>query len=205
VHVVLIVVFSLFLTRISQIEPQRCRFFLFRFQRGYWYDMRKSYKQKLHIGTVMETKKHSLPNPRMFLWVLLTLLIARPAFGAFFWKGKLKVVSVKPWKIEIIESNARSAEMLRAEKTGLPDVTEKHWICTGRLPAKTDIGWVYEFTGTIPDIGGCYSFEVGEQSLSFRSRWSQLPAFIVPLIIIVVVLVTVVVVGAYVYTKIAKK
>ena len=141
----------------------------------------------------------------MFLWVLLTLLIARPAFGAFFWKGKLKVVSVKPWKIEIIESNARSAEMLRAEKTGLPDVTEKHWICTGRLPAKTDIGWVYEFTGTIPDIGGCYSFEVGEQSLSFRSKWSQPSFLLVPLIITAVILVVVIVLAAYIYTKVAKK
>jgi hypothetical protein len=167
--------------------------------------MWKSYNQKLHIGTVMEKKKHPLLNPRMFLWVLLTMLIARPAFGAFFWKGKLKVVSVAPWKIEIIESNVRSEEMLRTEQTGLPDVTEKHWICTGRLPAKTDIGWVYEFTGMIPDIGGCYSFEVGEQSLSFRSRWSQLPFFLAPLIIIVVILVAVVVLAAYIYTKVAQK
>ncbi len=153
----------------------------------------------------MEKKKRSLLSLRTGLWLLLTMLIARPAFGAFHWKGKLKVVSAKPWKIEIIESNARSAELLRTEKTGLPEVTEKHWICTGRLPAKTDIGWVYEFTGTIPDIGGHYSFEVGKQSLSFRSRWSQPSFFRLQMIIIAVVLVVLIGLGAYIYMRIAKK
>jgi len=153
----------------------------------------------------MEKKKRSLLNPRTFLWVLLTMLIARPAFGAFHWKGKLKVVSAKPWKIEIIESNVRSGEMLRTEKTGLPEVTEKHWICTGRLPAKTDIGWVYEFTGTIPDIGGHYSFEVGKQSLSFSSRWSQPSFFRVQIVVVSVILVVLVGLAIYIYTKVAKK
>ena len=172
--------------------------------------MRKSYNQKLHIGTVMEKKKHSLLNLQMGLWLLLIMLIGQPAFGAIIWKGKLKVVSAKPWKIEIIESNgpgskATPAELLRTEETGLPAVTEKHWICTGRLPSKIDIGWTYEFSGTIPDTGGRYSFEVGEQSLAFHSKWSQLPSFLVPLIIIAVVLVAVVVLAAYIYTKVAKK
>ncbi|MHC4654621.1 MAG: hypothetical protein ACYS91_06320, partial [Planctomycetota bacterium] len=121
----------------------------------------------------MEKKKHSLLNLRIGLWLLLIMLIARPASAAFFWKGKLKVISADPWNIEIIESNATSGELLRTEKTGLPEVTEKHWICNGRLPAKTDIGWIYEFSGTIPDIGGRYSFKVAEQSLAFHSKWSQ--------------------------------
>jgi hypothetical protein len=167
--------------------------------------MWKSCNQKLHIETVMEKKKHAFLNLRMGLWLLLIMLIARPAGAAFFWKGTLKVVSADPWKIEIIESNARSTEWLRTEKTGLPEVTEKHWICTGRLPAKTDIGGMYEFSGTIPDIGGVYKFEVGEQSLAFHSRWTQLPFFLVPLIVIVVVLVTVIVLAAYIYTRVAKK
>ncbi|MHC4086835.1 MAG: hypothetical protein ACYSWZ_09855 [Planctomycetota bacterium] len=153
----------------------------------------------------MEKKKHAFLNLRMGLWLLLVMLIARPAGAAFFWKGKLKVVSAKPWKIEIIESNVPSEELHRTEKTGLPEVTEKHWICTGRLPAKTDIGVTYEFSGTIPCCGGRYSFKVGEQSLAFRSRWSQPPFFMVPLIIIVVVLVTAVVLAAYIYTKVAQK
>ena len=132
--------------------------------------MWKSYNQKLHIETVMEKNKHTLLNLRMGLWLLLIMLIARPAGAAIFWKGKLKVVSADPWKIEIIDSNSTSAELLRTEKTGLPEVTEKHWICTGRLPAKTDIGGIYEFYGVIPDIGGGYFFEVEEQSLAFHSK-----------------------------------
>jgi hypothetical protein len=172
--------------------------------------MWKSYNQKLHIETVMEKKQHTLPNLRTWLWLLLIMLISRPAIGAVLWKGRLKVVSAKPWKIEIIESNgpgskATPPELLRTEKTGLPEVTEKHWICTGRLPSKIDIGWTYEFSGTIPDIGGRYSFEVGEHSLAFRSRWSQRPFYLMPTIVIVVVLVTVVVLAAYIYTKVAKK
>lgn len=167
--------------------------------------MWKSYNQKLHIETAMETKKHSLLNLRIGLLLLLIMLISRPGFGAFFWKGKLKVVSAKPWKIEIIESNTTSGELLRTEKTGLPEVTEKHWICTGRLPSKIDIGWIYKFSGTIPDIGGRYSFSVGEQSLAFHSKWSQLSFYLVPLIIIAVILVAVVVLAAYIYTKVAKK
>lgn len=167
--------------------------------------MWKSHNQKLHIESVMEKKKHAFLNLRMGLWLLLIMFISRPAGAVYFWKGKLKVISADPWKIEIIESNARSGEWLRTEKTGLPEVTEKHWICTGRLPAKTDIGGIYEFYGTIPDCGGRYSFEVEEQSLAFRSRWSQFPFFLVPKIVIVVVLVTAVVLAAYIYTKVAKK
>jgi hypothetical protein len=158
----------------------------------------------------MEKKRHLFLKSLIGLCLLLIMLIGRAAFGAVLWKGKLKVVSADPWKIEIIESagpgaQATPPELLRPEKTGLPEVTEKHWICTGRLPSKIDIGWIYEFTGTIPDIGGCYSFEVGEQSLSFRSQWSQPSFLLVPLIITAVILVAVIVLAAYIYTKVAKK
>lgn len=111
---------------------------------------------------------------RIGLLLLLVLLTVQPAAGAILWYGTFRVESASPWKITIVESHTRAPTLpLRSEKTGLPTVSADHWVCTGRLPEASDVGKVYEFVGMIPDIGGHYSFESDEQSLAFRSKWSD--------------------------------
>ena len=146
----------------------------------------------------MEEKKYSILNPRMGVWALLVLLIVQPAIGAVLWRGKFKVESANPWKLEIVESygpgkNVTPPRLFRSEKTGLPYVTEDRWMCVGRLPSESDVGQIYEFIGTIPDIGGSYSFESMGKSLAFRSKWSQLPFRVYKVIGTTLFLVTVVV------------
>ncbi len=140
--------------------------------------------------------------PFLLLCVWLILGIAQPAFGAVLWHGKFRLDSANPWKIQIIESYGPGLQkvtptwLLRSDKTGLPFVTEDHWICVGRLPTESDMGQVYEFIGVVPDIGGSYSFwpkpldtsrdpgiisnnqgvpsnKQTENSLKFRSKWVQ--------------------------------
>ena len=148
----------------------------------------------------MQKKKHPLLNLPICLWTLLILSLGPSAFGAIFWKGKFKVISVHPWKIEIIESfhgsttNVIEPRLSSSDKTGLPSVTADDWICVGRNITESDVGQIYEFIGTIPDIGGSYSFyslpqtsdnspveysseystaEYRKKSLYFYTKWSQ--------------------------------
>jgi len=154
----------------------------------------------------------------LLLWVYLILGIIQPAYGAIFWKGKFKVISASSWKIEIIESyhgtttNVVRPQLLRSDKTGLPFVTEDHWICRGRKIRESDVGQIYEFIGNIPDIGGCYVFwslpqtsdnspveassefftdEYRKKSLYFTSRWSQMDPFQVKLIGILLIILAI--------------
>ena len=102
------------------------------------------------------------------------------AAGAILWKGRLRIISAVPWKIEILEnrwgntSNPGPEKYYRTDKTGLPEITEDYWICTGRLPTNEDVGKEFDFIGTIPDIGGHLSFTAQEDpSIQFRSKWFQ--------------------------------
>ena len=76
------------------------------------------------------------------------------------------------------------------------DANKLHW---------ATIGANLSFIGYIGVPFLVAGVEVGKQSLAFRSRWSQLAFFLVPLIVILLVLVTVVVFATYIYTKVAKK
>ncbi|MHC4117619.1 MAG: hypothetical protein ACYSWO_08940 [Planctomycetota bacterium] len=140
-------------------------------------------------------------------WIVLISLLIQSASGAIFWGGKFRVESVNPWKIKIVENYTGARTLpLRSEKTGLPEVTEDRWICVGRLPTESDVGQVHKFIGNIPDIGGSYSFEAREESLAFRSKWSQWPTWmIMPIATIVVILAVVILAIIWLARKISKK
>ncbi len=167
-------------------------------------------------------KKYTLWHLRLVLWPLLLLFIAQPAFGAIFWKGKFKVISANPWKIEITESyygtstNVIEPGLFRRYKTGLPFVTKDHWVCQGRKVQESDVGQIYEFIGDIPDIGGVYDFcslpqtidnspaeasseyytaEYRKKSLCFRSKWSQPNSYNIMLIGAVPILLAIICFG----------
>ncbi|MCP4709224.1 MAG: hypothetical protein GY869_11415 [Planctomycetes bacterium] len=170
----------------------------------------------------MQKKKHPILNLTIFLCTLLVLSLGPPAFGAIFWKGKFKVISADPWKIEIIESfhgtstNVIEPRLSRSPKTGLPFVTEDHWQCAGREITESDVGQIYEFIGNIPDIGGSYDFyslpqsidnshaeasseyytaEYRTKALTFNSKWSQTDPFTIKLIGVLLALLAIIILG----------
>ena len=134
----------------------------------------------------MQEARSSLLVDGLGLCALLVPPMVHHAAGAVFWRGPFRVEAANPWKIQIVESYGTGAGLgssrLRPEKTGLPEVTEEHWVCDGRLPTESDVGQVYHFSGTIPDIGGRFYFSSEEQSLAFYSKWSQPPDWLAPLI-----------------------